>query len=118
MESSTTRPVASASPPSDITLSDSPNWPMKKKVATIDTGSDSEMTKVLQPSRRNRKMIRIDRMPPITPSSCTSWMALRMNLDWSSMVVSSMSAGSFPRIPVSLASSASAVDTVLASPSL
>ena len=31
---------------------------MKKKVATIDTGSDSAMTNVLQPSRRNRKMIR------------------------------------------------------------
>ena len=60
MESSTTRPVASARPPSDITLRLRPSWPMKKKVAMIDTGSDRLMTKVLQPSRRNRKMIRID----------------------------------------------------------
>ena len=65
IESSTTMPVASARPPSDITLRLSPSWPMKKKVAMIETGSDSAMTKVLQPSRRKKKMIRIASTPPI-----------------------------------------------------
>ena len=41
IESSTTRPVASARPASDITLRLRPSWSMKKKVAMIDTGSDS-----------------------------------------------------------------------------
>ena len=66
---------------------------MKKNVAMIDTGSDSAMTNVLQPSRRNRKMIRIASMPPITASILTSLMAWRMNCDWSSIVVSSTSGG-------------------------
>src|SRR5690606_7722515 len=57
IESSTTRPVASARPPSDMTFRLRPSWPMKKNVVMIETGNDSEMTKVLQPSRRNRKMI-------------------------------------------------------------
>ena len=118
MESSTTRPVARARPPSDITLRESPNWSMKKKVEMIETGSDRLITNVLQPSRRNRKMIRIDNRPPITASSFTSPMAWRMKVDWSSMLVSSMSAGSCSRMVLSLTSSASAVDTVLASPSL
>ena len=87
-------------------------------MATIDTGNDSEITNVLQPSRRNRKMIRIDSTPPITASSLTSLIAWRMNCDWSSITVSSMSRGSCARIAASFASSASAVDTVLASPSL
>ena len=66
IESSTTRPVASARPPSDITLRLRPKRPMKKNVAMIDTGSDSPTTNVLQPSRRNRKMIRIASRPPMT----------------------------------------------------
>ena len=93
IESSTTRPVASARPPSDITLRLRPSWPMKKNVAMIDTGSDRPITNVLQPSRRNRKMIRIASMPPITASFLTSLMAWRMNCDWSSIVVSSTSGG-------------------------
>ena len=81
IESSTTRPVANASPPSDITLRLSPNCSMKKNVVTIETGSDSAITNVLQPSRRNRKMIRTARKPPITASIFTSLIALRMNCD-------------------------------------
>lgn len=41
---------------------------MKKNVVMIDTGNDRLMTNVLQPSRRNRKMIRIASTPPITAS--------------------------------------------------
>jgi hypothetical protein len=96
MESSTTRPVASASPPSDITLRLRPNCPMKKNVAMIDTGSDSEITNVLQPSRRNRKMIRIDEQAADHRVQLdVAVMALTDELtDWSSMVtVSSMSCG-------------------------
>ena len=84
----------------------------------IETGSDRLITNVLQPSRRNRKMIRIDSRPPMTASNFTSLIALRMKVDWSSITVRSMSAGSCSRICSSLASSASAVETVLASPSL
>ncbi|MNV28640.1 hypothetical protein D3C71_1198400 [compost metagenome] len=118
MESSTTRPVANARPPSDITFKLRPSWPMKKNVAMIEIGSDSEITNVLQPSRRNRKMIRIDSKPPITASIFTSLMAWRMKTDWSSTIVISMSFGICLRINSSRVSSALAVDTVLASPSL
>ena len=118
IESSTTRPVASARPPSDITFRLRPSWPMKKNVAMIEIGSDSEMTNVLQPSRRNRKMISTDSRPPITASILTSLIAWRMKTDWSSTVVISMSLGICLRIASSFFSSASAVETVLASPSL
>ena len=118
IESSTTRPVARARPPSDITFKLRPSWPMKKNVAMIDTGSDRPITNVLQPSRRNRKMISTASTPPITASTLTSWIALRMNCDWSSMVVSSTSAGIWFLIWFSRAWMASAVATVLASPSL
>ena len=91
---------------------------MKKNVAMIDTGSDRPITKVLQPSRRNRKMIRIASRPPITASFLTSAMAWRMNCDWSSIVVSSTSGGICALIWSSRAWIASAVATVLASPSL
>ena len=101
IESSTTRPVASARPPSDITLRLRPSWSMKKNVAMIDTGSDRPTTNVLQPSRRNRKMIRIASAPPITASIFTSLIAWRMKSDWSSMVVSSMSGGICSRISFS-----------------
>ena len=91
---------------------------MKKKVVTMEAGSESATTKVLQPSRRNRKMIRIARKPPITASILTSLMAWRMNCDWSSMVVNSASGGTSVFSCSNLAWIASAVATVLASPSL
>ena len=81
MESSTTMPVASARPARDMTLRLSPNRSMKKKVAMMDTGKESPITNVLQPSRRKKKMIRIDSTPPISASNLTSASALRMNLD-------------------------------------
>ena len=118
IESSTTRPVASARPPSDITLRLRPSWSMKKNVVMIDTGSDRLTTSVLQPLRRNRKMIRIASVPPISASVRTSRIAARTNFDWSSTTVSVMSAGSSLRIASSRASTASAVATVFASPSL
>ena len=91
---------------------------MKKNVATIDTGSESEMTKVLQPSRRNRKITSTASRPPSTASSLTSLIAWRMNCDWSSTVVSSTSAGISFLSSSSRSTSASAVATALASPSL
>ncbi len=118
IESSTTRPVASARPPSDITLRLSPSWPMKKNVVMIDTGNDRLMTNVLQPSRRNRKMIRIASTPPITASFLTSLIACSMKCDWSSMVVISTSPGTVALSCSRRLRSAAAVDTVLASPSL
>ncbi len=118
IESSTTSPVASARPPSDITFKLSPSWPMKKNVATIDTGSDRPITNVLQPSRKNRKMIRIASRPPITASFLTSPMACSMKRDWSSSVVSSTSGGICACSCSRRLRSAAAVDTVLASPSL
>ena len=38
---------------------------MKKNVAISDTGNDSAMMNVLQPSRRKKKMIRIASTPPM-----------------------------------------------------
>ncbi len=118
IESSTTRPVASARPPSDITLRLRSSWSMKKNVVMIDTGNDSATTNVLQPSRRNRKMISTASRPPITASILTSLIAWRMNCDWSSIVVSSMPVGICSLMSASFFSIASAVATVLASPSL
>ncbi|MCW0450703.1 hypothetical protein NB706_003537 [Xanthomonas sacchari] len=118
IESSTTRPVANARPPSDITLRLRPSRSMKKNVVTIDTGSDSPITNVLHPSRRNRKMIRIASRPPITASFLTSPMACSMKRDWSSSVVSSASAGICACSCSRRLRSAAAVATVLASPSL
>ena len=63
--------MANASPPSDITLSESPKRPMKKNVAMIETGKDSEMTNVLQPSRKKKKIIRMAKLPPISASTRT-----------------------------------------------
>ena len=118
IESSTTRPVASASPPSDITLRLSPSWSMKKNVATIETGSDTPTTKVLQPLRRNRKMIRIASVPPSTASVRTSEIAARMNRAWSSTTSRRTPGGSSLRRRCRRSSTAAAVATVLASPSL
>ena len=118
IESSTTMPVARARPPSDITLRLRSSWPMKKNVAMIDTGNDSEITNVLQPSRRNRKMIRIASRPPSIAAFFTSSIELRMKTDWSSIVVSSVSGGRCLRSSSSLVLTASAAATVLASPSL
>ena len=51
-------------------------------------------------------------------SSFQSWIAARTNFDWSSTTVSVMSGGSSLRMTSSRACTASAVDTVFASPSL
>ncbi|KAG1078240.1 hypothetical protein G6F40_016796 [Rhizopus arrhizus] len=91
---------------------------MKKNVAMIETGSDRLITNVLQPSRRNRKMIRIASRPPIPASFLPSALACSMTRDWSSMVVISTSAGNVPLICSRRLRNASAVETVLASPSL
>ena len=118
IESSTTRPVARARPPSDITFRLSPNWSMKKNVAMSEIGSDSAMTNVLQPSRRKKKMIRMASRPPSMASNSTSASASSMNTDWSSTVVSTASAGRFARRRSMADFTSSATLTVFASPSL
>jgi hypothetical protein len=67
---------------------------MKKNVVMIDTGSDRPTTNVLQPSRRNRKMIRIASSAADDGVLLHFVIDLRMNCDWSSMTVSSMSEAS------------------------
>ena len=81
IESSTTIPVASASPPSDMTLRLTPAWPMKKNVVIRDIGSDRKMMNVLRTSLRKKKMIRIARTPPINASLRTSWRELCIKMD-------------------------------------
>ena len=51
--SSITRPIATASPPIDIRLIDSPNSHMKKNVASTVSGSVLAATSVRRKSRRN-----------------------------------------------------------------
>ena len=81
IESSTTMPVASARPPSDITFNDRCNWPMKKNVAISETGNDSEMMNVLHASPRKKKMIRIASTPPSSASNSTSLSAFWIKTD-------------------------------------
>ena len=81
IESSTTRPTASASPPSDMTLKDSPKRYMMMKVASTDTGSETAMIRVERTSRRNAKMTRIASSPPIQAESTTSLIELSMKRD-------------------------------------
>ena len=82
-------PVASASPARDITFRLRPSWPMKKKVVMMEIGKDRLITNVLQPSRRKKKMIRTEKIPPSRASFLTSESALSMNSEASSMVLSS-----------------------------
>ncbi len=113
IESSTTMPVASARPPSDITLSDRCNWSMKKNVAISETGSDSEMMNVLHASPRKKKMIRIASTPPSSASTFDFVSACWMNTDWSSIVVSLAPLGSDSLSLSSCALTACATLTVL-----
>ena len=118
IESSTTMPVASARPPSDITFKDSPKRSMKKNVVISETGNDSETISVLRAWPRKKKITRIASTPPISASLRTSESASRMNTDWSSSTVSVAPEG---RLSPSLSSSsrtARATLTVLASPCL
>ena len=54
MELSTSMPMPSASPPSDMMLSDTPPRNMRKKLATTDMGIASPTTRVLRSRRMNR----------------------------------------------------------------
>ena len=93
MESSTSMPMPSARPPSDMMFSDSPIWYMITKVATTEIGIDSAMTAVLRTSCRKKKMTRIASRPPCHALLSTSLMAPSMKVDWSKMVASVMPGG-------------------------
>ena len=54
MELSTSMPMPSASPPSDMMLRDTPPRNMRKKLAITEMGMASPTTSVLRSRRRNR----------------------------------------------------------------
>ena len=118
IESSTSMPTPSASPPRDMTLSVVPVWYIRKKVATIEIGIETLMISVLATSLRKSRMIRIDSSPPSRALVITSWIESWMKRDWSTPVTTSMPAGSSFLMRSILFPMARATDTVFASPSL
>ena len=83
IELSTSIPMPSAMPPSDMMLRVRSVEYMRLKVATTDTGIEIEMITVAQTSRRKKNSTRMARMPPKMPALMTSLTAWRMNTDWS-----------------------------------
>ena len=81
--SSTSRPMASAMPPSDMMFSDTSEPYMTLNVAITDTGMASETTNVIQKLCRNRYSTKMASRPPRIAASMTSLMACLMNTDWS-----------------------------------
>ncbi len=118
IESSTSMPTPSASPPRDITFSVVPVWYIRKKVAMIEIGIDTPMMRVLKRSFRNSRMIRIERAPPSSALMITSLIESWMKRDWSTPVVTRMPAGISFWTRSSFCCTARATPTVLASPSL
>ncbi len=81
IESSTSMPTPSASPPSDMRLSESPMRYMTMNVAMTEIGMASAMVIVEPTWRRNAKMTSTDRMPPMSAEEVTSSTALWMKRD-------------------------------------
>jgi hypothetical protein len=77
--SSITRPMATARPPIDIRLIDSPNSFMNRKVASTVSGRVIEAIRVTRQSRRKRRSTSTARAPPIRMASRTLAMAVATN---------------------------------------
>ncbi len=77
--SSITRPMATARPPIDIRLIDSPNSFMNRKVASTVSGRVIEAMIVTRQSRRKRSSTMTASAPPIRMASRTLAMAVATN---------------------------------------
>jgi hypothetical protein len=80
---STSMPTASAMPPSDMMLSDSPDQYISMNVPTTDTGIATPEISVMRASRRNVYSTRVASRPPISAAFLTSPIAAAMKWDWS-----------------------------------
>ncbi len=118
MESSSSMPTPSASPPSDMMFSESPICCITKKVAITETGMAIATTAVARRSRRNSAITRMASRPPSQALRTTSEMAPSMNCDWSKRTASDTPAGTESSTASSWARMPSATRTVFASPSL
>ncbi len=118
IESSSSIPTPSASPPSDMMFSESPICCITKKVPITETGIASATTAVAPRSRRKSPITRIASRPPCQAFATTSEIASSMNRDWSNRVASAIPAGTESPISSSRFRIPSATKTVFASPSL
>ena len=78
--SSTSSPMATASPPSVIVLIDIPNHLKTRPVTTIERGMAVSVMKVVRKLRRNRNNTITTRMPPSRSASMTFWIERSMNV--------------------------------------
>ena len=120
MELSTSMPMPSASPPSDMMLSDTPPTNMRKKLAITEMGIANPTTRVLRRRRRNRYSTAIASAPPSTAAWITSRIDCSMKRDWSATTRNSTSTTptSSCSISPSRVRTAWATATVLAAASL
>ncbi len=81
MELSTSIPMPSVSPPSDMMLSETSRRYMSMNVAITEIGMDVAMMSALRQSRRNVSNTPTARMPPSAAAPRTSWMLCSMNVD-------------------------------------
>jgi hypothetical protein len=91
MELSTSIPTPSASPPSDMMLSETPKASIRAKVPTTEMGIASATATGYRGSRRKRKRTRKASIPPRTSAETTLSMESAMNPAWelaTSMVTS------------------------------
>ncbi|MBK7703729.1 MAG: hypothetical protein IPI34_13020 [bacterium] len=118
IELSTSMPTPSASPPSDITLSDTPRPYIRMKVATIEMGIATPMISVLRSSRRKTYSTSTASRPPSRALLRTSPTALAMNTDWSNRTATSMPSGRRSLTLSRCRRTDAAMSTMLSSPSL
>ena len=112
---STSRPIASASPPSVIRLM---VWPVRNSPASpakIDSGIDSETITVLRQLPRNTRIISETRIDEMIASWTTFSTAPRTNTDWSKSIFSSSPSGAVAWISGSRSRTASTTASVEAS---
>ena len=118
IESSSSMPTPSASPPRDMMFSESPICCITKKVAITETGMAIATTAVERRSRRKSAITRMASSPPSQAFRTTSEMAPSMNRDWSKSTARARPSGTASSAVSSCARMPSATWTVFASPSL
>ena len=96
MELSTSMPMPSVRPPSDIRLSEMSSSYRRMNVASTESGIDSAMMSVERTWRRNRKSTITASRPPISAALRTSSIAFAMNTDWSKRTSRCIPSGSLP----------------------
>jgi len=89
MELSTSMPMPSVSPPSDMMFSEMSSRYMTRNVAMTEIGIEAPTINVLRRSRRKRNRTITASRPPTRAASRTSSTACLMKVDWSNSTVNS-----------------------------